>query len=61
MFCVDLLNAKDKVTFDSAVVQGLHVTYWMEDDNVEERINNAFDILFEEVLKDRGISRQDNI
>ena len=62
IFCVDFLEVKNKVTFDSSVVQGMHVSYWMEDDNVEERINNAFDILFEEVIKTRNVGKnKDNI
>ena len=54
IFCVDSLAIKARVTFDENMVQGVHVTYWFEDpEDVTLRINNAFDILFDELMKNR--------
>ena len=54
VFCFDLVNVKDKTTFDSCMVQGVQVIYWMDnDENIQEKVNGMFDILFEEVMKDR--------
>jgi len=53
VFCFDSVGVKDKMTFDSCVVNGIEVTFWMDDDeDIEERINKMFDIFFEEVEKD---------
>lgn len=50
--CFDAVFVKDKTTFDSCVIQGVNITFWMEDEeNVGERINKMFDILFEETIK----------
>jgi hypothetical protein len=55
IFCFDSVSVKDKVTFDSCMVQGVQVTYWMDDyEDLEEKVNGMFDILFEEVMKDRA-------
>ena len=53
--CFDSIGVKDKTTFDSCIVDGIQVTYWMDDDeDIEERINRMFDIFFEEVVKNVG-------
>lgn len=53
VFCFDSVGIKDKMTFDSCIVDGIEVTFWMDDDeDMEERINRMFDIFFEEVEKD---------
>lgn len=53
--CVDSVNVVDKSTFDSCVFKGIHVTFWMEDEEeVTERTNRMFDALFDEVAKSRG-------
>lgn len=58
ILCIDRIVIKDKVTFDSCIIQGVQVTYWMDDDiDIEERINTIFDILFEDVLKTRSINQ----
>ena len=55
VFCFDEIEVRARVTFDSCMVEGIQVTYWMDDaPDVEERINSMFDILFEEVIKTRG-------
>ena len=55
--CSDSVGVKDKTTFDSCIVDGIKVTYWMDDDeDIEERINRMFDIFFEEVVKNVGKS-----
>ena len=58
IFCFDSVSVKDKATFDSFMVQGVQVTYWMDDDeDVEEKVSGMFDILFEEVMKEREKNR----
>lgn len=55
VFCFDLINLKDKMTFDSCIVDGIQVTYWMEDEgDIKERLKGMFDLLFQEVIKNRG-------
>ncbi|MFA6273625.1 MAG: hypothetical protein WC662_00510 [Candidatus Paceibacterota bacterium] len=49
----DSVDVKARVTFDSCVVDGIQITFWMDEEDVEERINSMFDILFKEVLKKR--------
>lgn len=57
VFCSDSVGVKDRTTFDSCVVDGIQFTFWMDDDkDVIERVNRMFDILFEEMVKDRGES-----
>ncbi len=54
----DSVEAKAGVPLDSSVIQGVQVTFVMDDDkDIVERINDVFDILFEEVLKTRDINR----
>lgn len=53
--CVDSVSVIDKTTFDSCVVRGIHVTFWMEDEeDVVERTNRMFDALFNETEKSLG-------
>lgn len=47
--CFDSIEVTDRTTFDSCVVNGLQVTFWLEDD-AEERINKMFDLLFEGMI-----------
>jgi hypothetical protein len=57
VFCSDSVGVKDRTTFDSFVVDGIQFTFWMDDDeDAVERVNSMFDILFEEMVKDRGES-----
>jgi hypothetical protein len=52
IICVDTIEVKARVTFDSEVVDGIQVTYWMDDDSeILRRIDKMFDYLFEEVLR----------
>lgn len=55
IFCVDSLEVKARVTFDSSVVQGIRVTYWQPEapDSMENVLEDIFGILFEEVVKAR--------
>ncbi|HEY4515884.1 MAG TPA: hypothetical protein VJH67_01700 [Candidatus Paceibacterota bacterium] len=60
----DTMDMKDRVTFDSELVQGIQITYWPDDlEYVEEKVNSIFDIFFEEVLKNRnkGAAQNDPI
>lgn len=50
MSCFDSIQVTDRTTFDSCVVDGLHVTFWLEDD-AEERVNKMFDLLFDGMIK----------
>lgn len=55
VFCFDSVNLKDKITFDACIVDGIQVTYWMEDESdIKEILKGMFDILFKEVIKNRG-------
>lgn len=57
VFCVDSVGLKDKTTFDSEVVDGIRVTYWTDDEgNVEEKLKEMFNILFQDMLKNKGKS-----
>ena len=50
--CIDILEVKARVTFDSEMFQGIQVTYWVEDETkLQERLEKTFDLLFDEVLK----------
>ncbi len=52
--CADSIDVKARFTFDYEIFEGYQVTYWQDDDeDVEERINSIFGILFDEVLKNR--------
>lgn len=52
--CFDCVEVKDRTTFDSYAMNGIDVTFWMEDDvDIEARINGMFDTLFNEVVKAR--------
>lgn len=58
VFCSDSVGVKAKMTFDSCLVEGVQITYWQDDDeDIEERIENVFAMLFEEVIKTRSLSR----
>lgn len=48
--CFDEVAVIDRTTFDSCVVDGLQITFWLEDD-AEERVNKMFDLLFAEMIK----------
>lgn len=55
VFCFDSVNLKDRTTFDSCMVKDIQVTYWMDDEgDAKERLNGMFNILFEEVMKNRS-------
>ena len=55
--CSDSIEVRARVTFDSCVVDGIQVTFWMDDiKNMEARVDKIFEILFEEVIKNRGKS-----
>ncbi|MFZ2522517.1 MAG: hypothetical protein WAX44_03350 [Minisyncoccia bacterium] len=57
VLCVDTMDIKARVTFNSEVVQGVYVTYWAEDTEVaEKQLDKIFSIFFEEVLKTRGMN-----
>ena len=49
--CFDSVAVVDKTTFDSCVVGGLQVTFWMEEENTEEKVNKMFDLFFDELKK----------
>lgn len=54
----DSVEAKVGVPLDSSVIQGVQVIFCMDDNkDIVERVNGAFDILFEEVMKDRDMNR----
>lgn len=58
IFCVDSVGLKDKTTFDSEMVDGIRVTYWTDDEgNVEEKLKEMFNILFQDMLKNKDKSR----
>lgn len=58
VFCSDSVGVKAKMTFDSSVVDGIQITYWQDDDeDIEERMESIFAMLFEEVIKTRNLSR----
>lgn len=54
IFCFDSVNLKDKINFDSSVVEGIQVAHWADDEDIEERFAGMFDLLFQEVIKNRG-------
>jgi len=58
VFCYDSIDIRARVTFDSCLVEDVQITYWMDDaPDAKERINNMFDFLFEEVIKNRQINQ----
>ncbi|MCX6752436.1 MAG: hypothetical protein NTZ87_02955 [Candidatus Nomurabacteria bacterium] len=58
VFCSDSIDVRARVTFDSYVFEGIQVTFWQDDaPDLVERVNSMFDILFEEVIKTREVSR----
>jgi len=63
IFCSDMVGVSARVTFDSCTIDGIQVTFWMdEDEDIKERVNNMFDILFEEVVKSREkISKKQSV
>jgi hypothetical protein len=55
---INPVETKTGVSFDSQMVKDVQVTFFMDDDkDIVERVNGAFDILFEEVMKDRDMNR----
>ncbi len=55
VFCVDSIGVKDRTTFDARKVDKVQVTFWAEDEqDIEERLKGMFDILFREMIKNRG-------
>lgn len=62
VFCSDAIDVKARVTFDCCVVEGVQVTYWIDDaPDIETRINGMFAILFEEIIKTKEESRIETI
>ena len=54
----DSVESRAEVILDSQMVKDVSVTFFMDDDkDIVERVNGAFDILFEEVIKDRDMNR----
>ena len=48
----DSVIVQAKMTFESCTIDGIQATYWGEDeDQIEEKINRIFDILFDEMIK----------
>ncbi|MFA5751053.1 MAG: hypothetical protein WCX79_04390 [Candidatus Paceibacterota bacterium] len=62
VFCSDSIGVKARTTFDSCKIEGVQITYWQDDDNdIDERIDSVFDMLFDEVIKTRILSRKKEI
>ena len=58
IFCCDSVGVKARITFDSCLVEDVQITYWQDDDeDIEERIESVFAMLFEEVIKTRSLSQ----
>ncbi|MFA6325390.1 MAG: hypothetical protein WCX46_04160 [Candidatus Paceibacterota bacterium] len=56
IFCCDSVGVKARMTFDSCLVEDVQITYWQDDDeDIEERIESVFAMLFEEVIKTRSL------
>lgn len=54
IFCVDSLEVKARVTFNSCVIDDLRLTYWYEEpEDSQQVIDDIFDLLFEEVERIR--------
>ncbi len=50
--CFDTIEVKARVTFDAETVDGIQITYWMDDDrDIKDRVNKIFDYLFDEIFK----------
>ncbi|OGI65172.1 hypothetical protein A3A95_04065 [Candidatus Nomurabacteria bacterium RIFCSPLOWO2_01_FULL_39_18] len=50
--CSDSLDVCARVTFDSCVVDGVQVTFWMEDsEDIDGKLDSIFDVLFKETIK----------
>ena len=50
VFCFDALTITDRVSFVSCLLNGIRMTYWLE--NVQDEgnvLNKIFDVLFREV------------
>ena len=59
IFCFDSISVKARMTFDSSEVQGINITYWMDDaEDLEERVDAIFAALFEEVIKARKSNKK---
>jgi hypothetical protein len=58
VFCSDSIGVKARTTFDSCEVEGIQITYWQDDDDIDERIDSLFDMFFDEVIKTRILSRE---
>ena len=57
--CFDSMSVKARMTFDSSEIQGINVTYWMDDaEDLEERVDAIFGTLFEEVIKARESNKK---
>lgn len=58
IFCVDSVEVKARVTFNSRVIDGLRLTYWYEEPEYSQQIiDDIFDLLFEEVERVREENR----
>ena len=51
--CIDSLEVKARVTFNSCVIDGLRLTYWYEPEDSQQVIDDIFGLLFEEVERIR--------
>jgi hypothetical protein len=50
--CFDTIETRARVTFDACEINGMNITYWMDDSkDVQERIKSIFAILFEDMIK----------
>lgn len=55
VFCFDSVGLKDRTTFDDCIIDGVKVTFWTdEEEDIQERLKRMFDILFKEMIKNRG-------
>lgn len=57
VFCVDNIDTRARVTFDSSEVNGIRLTYWQPEapDSVDAILDDIFTILFENVVKARRL------
>ena len=54
IFCVDSVDVKARVTFNSCIIDGLRLTYWYEEpEDSQQVIDDMFCLLFEEVERIR--------
>ena len=60
--CFDSIEVKARVTFDFIIFKGIQVTYWMDDDEeIKQRINGIFDLIFEELIKNKTINQNEMV